>query len=364
MPTVSVALPGRPYPVIVEAGAMHDVGAYLRETGLTGRVALIADTNTGPLFGQTVKDSLEDAGFETSQHLLPAGERSKSLDQTEILCRSLTEHRHDRESFVVALGGGVVGDIAGFVAAIFYRGIPFVQIPTTIVAQVDSSVGGKTGVNLPEGKNLVGCFQQPRLVVADPEALRSLPPAVFREGFAEVIKHAAIRDADMLSTIERLDPADQSVTAELIADNVAIKARIVEEDEKETVGTRALLNFGHTIGHAVESTAEYGTLLHGEAISLGIRAALYLSVKRAGLSPGSASRLLGIQRRWQLPLVLDDSIATDNIMSSLARDKKFSAGEIRFVLLRDLGDGFLSREVTRDDLSEAIQHLRSPVPAC
>jgi len=187
--------------------------------------------------------ALHDAGFDPSCHLVPAGESSKCLEQTENLCRSLAEAGHDRRSFVVALGGGVVGDLAGFAAAVFYRGIPLVQIPTTIVSQVDSSIGGKTGVNIPEGKNLVGSFHQPRLVLVDPDSLATLPDREFREGIAEVIKHAAIRDAAMLDDIAALDPDSRDVPADLISRNLAIKARIVEEDEHETAGTRALCFF-------------------------------------------------------------------------------------------------------------------------
>jgi len=361
VPTVPVNLLDRSYDILVECGAIKRTGELIKATGLTGKAALITDENVAPHYSGTVRQALEDAGYEVSIHTIPPGEGSKTMGQVETLCRSLIEHQHDRGSFVVALGGGVVGDIAGFVAAIFYRGIPFVQIPTTIVAQVDSSVGGKTGVNTPDGKNLIGAFLQPRLVLVDPEALITLPAKVFREGFAEIFKHAAIRDRPMLTDLEALDPAQQRVAPDLIAANLSIKARIVEEDEKETLGTRALLNFGHTIGHAIESTAKYGTLLHGEAISLGIRAALYLSTKKCGLTSKESSRLLRLQAQWQLPLVLDLELSTNDIMAALARDKKFSAGEVRFVLLRSLGDAFVSHEVNPADLAEAIEHIRGPL---
>ena len=360
VPTVTVSLHDRSYEILVERGIIKRAGELIRTSRLSGKAALLTDENVARHYLEIVEESLRSAGYEVSVHSIPAGEQSKTMGQVESLCRSMIEHHHDRGSFVVALGGGVVGDIAGFVASVFYRGIPFIQVPTTIVAQVDSSVGGKTGVNTPEGKNLIGSFQQPSLVLVDPEALTTLASEVFREGFAEVFKHAAIRDAAMLTELEALDPAQQQVAPELIAANLSIKARIVEEDEKETAGTRALLNFGHTIGHAIESTAEYGTLLHGEAISLGVRAALYLSEKRADLFPGDTARLLRLHRHWGLPLVLELDLDTDTVMAALARDKKFSAGEIRFVLLRSLGEAFVSDEVTRKDLVEAIEHIRSP----
>jgi 3-dehydroquinate synthase len=265
---------------------------------------------------------------------------------------------HDRKSLVIALGGGVVGDLAGFVAAIFYRGLPFVQIPTTIVAQVDSSVGGKTGVNVAEGKNLLGAFHQPRLVMVDPETLRTLPDREYREGFAEAIKHAAIRDAAMLDDLAALDPANRDVPADLIARNIAIKARIVEADEHETLGIRALLNFGHTIGHGIEAAVPYGQLLHGEAIALGMRAALFLSERHAGLDPAASRKILTLLEKFGLPLVLPEAISTDAVMARLATDKKFSAGAIRFVVLDSTGQARVTGDITADDLRDAVDHLR------
>jgi 3-dehydroquinate synthase len=268
---------------------------------------------------------------------------------------------HDRKSMVIALGGGVVGDLAGFVAAIFFRGLPFVQIPTTIVAQVDSSVGGKTGVNVAEGKNLLGAFHQPQLVLVDPQTLRTLPDREFSEGFAEAIKHAAIRDAAMIDELAALDPASRDVPADLIARNIAIKARVVEADEHETLGVRALLNFGHTIGHGIEAALPYGEILHGEAISLGMRAALFLSERRAGLAPEVSARILALLEKFRLPLVLPEAIGTETVMDRLARDKKFSAGAIRFVVLDAAGSARVTDEVSADDLRDAIRHLRGPV---
>jgi 3-dehydroquinate synthase len=361
MPTVSVNLSSRSYDILVERGVLNRVGEFIKAAGLHGHAALITDANVSLHYSECVKNSLELAGYEVSVHLIPPGETSKCMDQVQLLARSLIEHHHDRGSFVVALGGGVVGDLAGFVASIFYRGIPYVHIPTTIVAQVDSSIGGKTGVNEPEGKNLIGSFHQPRLVLVDPDTLRTLPDRIFHAGFAEVIKHAAIRDAAMLGLLESMDPDDKNVDADLIARNAEIKGRIVVEDERETTGTRALLNFGHTIGHAIEASAEYGTLLHGEAISLGLRAALHLSEKLADLKPADSERLLALLAHWNLPLVLELDITLDDIHAALARDKKFIAGAIRFVLLKRPGEAFVSESVTRELIDEAIEHIRTPV---
>lgn len=360
MPTVRVDLGERSYDVLVEKGLLARAGERIREIGLSGKAAVISDSNVAGFHGAALLDSLTAAGFTPTLHEVPAGESSKSLSHVEALCSAMAAAGHDRRSFVVALGGGVVGDLAGFVASVFYRGVPFVQIPTTIVAQVDSSVGGKTGVNLAEGKNLLGAFRQPARVVVDPDVLATLPGREYREGFAEVIKHAAIRDAAMLADIAALDPATRDVPAELIARNIAIKARIVEADELETKGIRALLNLGHTIGHGIEAAVPYGEMLHGEAISLGLRAAVFLSRRHAGLAPQPAETILDLLEKFELPLVLDPAIATERVLHKMGRDKKFEAGKIRFVLLRAAGDAYLGDEVTAADLEEAIKHLRQP----
>jgi 3-dehydroquinate synthase len=360
MPEVKVDLQERSYRVVVKRGVLNDAGSCIAQLNLASRFAIITDHHVACHHLDPVRQACESAGLNTSTHVLPAGEASKSFEQLARLCSELAEAGHDRSSAVVALGGGVVGDLAGFVAASFYRGIPLIQIPTTIVAQVDSSVGGKTGINLPQGKNLVGAFHQPRLVLIDPATLETLPGREFREGFAEVIKHAAIREPSMLEELARLDPQSQTVPDDLIARNIAIKARIVEEDEHETAGTRALLNFGHTIGHGIEAAVPYGELLHGEAISLGLRAALFLSERHTGLDGQHADRVIRILHHFQLPTHLDEAIPTTAILDRVARDKKFDSGRIRFVLLKALGDAVVSKAVTSRGLQEAIDHLRMP----
>lgn len=279
-----------------------------------------------------------------------AGEASKSLRVAGDVCDRLIAAGLDRSASVIALGGGVVGDLAGFIAAIYYRGIPYVQIPTTVVSQVDSSVGGKTGVNAPGGKNLIGAFHQPRLVLVDPATLESLPRREYQEGLAEVIKHAAIRDPDLLQL-----PVSRE---EMVRRNIEIKARIVEADEFETKGLRALLNFGHTIGHGIENAGGYGRFLHGEAISLGLVAAVRLSVEKSGLTGAEAERVLGALRREGLPVVLPKDVPTESILGALRKDKKFHAGAIRFVLLRSLGEAFVSDQVHESDIVHAIEALR------
>ena len=300
MPTISLALGERSYDIHVENGALDRVGEFAYRAGLDGKIAIITDTCVAPLYAERVMKSLESAGFMPSLHVVDAGEASKNMLQAQELCSELVRAGIDRTGCVAALGGGVVGDLAGFVASIYYRGIPFMQIPTTVVAQVDSSVGGKTAVNIPEGKNLAGAFHQPAVVVIDPTTLVTLDRRTLAEGLAEAAKHAAIRDASMLHELKGLGP-ELSIgfslntiakLPDLIARNVAIKARIVENDELETLDIRALLNFGHTIGHGIEAAVPYGTILHGEAVALGMRAALFLSERKAGLSSSDAKKIL------------------------------------------------------------------------
>lgn len=362
MQTVHVELAERSYDVRVANGLLARAGEEILSLERSPRrVAVVSDTTVAGHHAGTLRKSLGKSGLDSSIHFVPAGEASKSMANVELLCREMIREGHDRHSLLIALGGGVVGDLAGFVAAVFYRGIPFVQIPTTIVSQVDSSVGGKTGVNAPEGKNLIGAFHQPVLVIVDPETLRTLPDREYREGFAEAIKHAAIRDAAMLDDLASVDPQTRDVPPALLARNIAIKARIVEADETETLDIRALLNFGHTIGHGIEAAVPYGQLLHGEAISLGMRAALDLSTRHAGLPEAEAGKILGLLGKFQLPLVLDAEIATDRVMEKLTRDKKFDAGAVRFVVLTQAGKAQVSRDLTGDDLKSAVERLREPI---
>ena len=358
MPTVHVALADRSYPVVVGSGLLSETAKLLEDHGLSGfRLAIISDATVAAHHAETLLASFVEN--RPTLHTVPAGEASKSLSHAESLCREMIRAGHDRRSVIIALGGGVVGDLAGFVASIFYRGIPFVQIPTTIVSQVDSSVGGKTGVNVAEGKNLLGAFHQPKLVIVDPQTLATLPPREFHEGFAEAIKHAAIRDAAMLAALMAIDPETRDVPADLLARNIAIKARIVEADEYETKDIRALLNFGHTIGHGIEASLPYGEMLHGEAIALGIRAALFLSEKHSALPPAASEKILAALRHFHLPLTLPASIPTATVMEKLARDKKFKSGRIRFVTLSEIGHAQVIETITPTDLEEAIEHLRS-----
>ena len=353
--TVSVELPGREYDVIIGNGILSSSGKPIASLDLGVRCAVISDSNVAPLYSEILCESLRKEGIQPFPVNIEAGEASKSMACAEKVCRQMITDGHDRHSFVIALGGGVIGDLAGFAAAIFYRGIPFVQIPTTIVAQVDSSVGGKTGVNTPEGKNLIGSFHQPRLVVADTATLKSLPDREFNEGFAEVIKHAAIRDDGMLEDIMAINDRENLVP--MIARNVAIKGRIVEEDEKETTGIRAHLNYGHTIGHAIEAAGGYGQFLHGEAISLGLIAANHISCTRAGLSATQSAQIRLALEKFDLPTSMTAGMDSDLLLKLIKKDKKFNKGGIRFVVVPELGRAELRNDITESDIISAIQSL-------
>jgi len=353
---IPVALPSNSYRVLVGTGLLARTGEFCADEKISGRCAVITDETVGRLHGSVVMDSITAGGYDAHLLAVPAGETSKSMATAENVVNRLLSAGLDRGSFLVALGGGVVGDLAGFVAAIFLRGIPLVQIPTTIVAQVDSSIGGKTGVNARAGKNLIGSFHQPRLVLADTTTLETLPDREYREGFAEVIKHAVIRDAALLDTLKPSQP--RSSLSSVIAHNIAIKATIVKEDEMERTGQRALLNFGHTIGHAIENVAGYGTLLHGEAISLGMCAALEISQRKYGLPASDAQRVREKLLAYGLPLRLPENLDADTILAATRHDKKFDGGNIRFVVSSQLGTARVVKDVTEDDLRIAVDSLR------
>ena len=368
MPTVSLSLGDRSYQVHVANGALDAVGYLAERLRISGKAAIITDSNVNPLYANRLMKSLQDADYCYSLHVFEAGEQSKNLRTVESLAEEMVAAGHDRSSFIIALGGGVVGDMAGFLASIYYRGIPFIQVPTTVMAQVDSSVGGKTAVDISCGKNLIGAFHQPKLVVVDPTTLLTLSPRVLSEGMAEMVKHALIRKPKMLQQLQRLAYELQlgftlntiEHLPEIIAENIEIKARIVEEDEQETRGVRAFLNLGHTLGHGIEASVPFGDILHGEAVSLGLRGAIYLSRKLNGLSDAESNEVLRTLKALNLPLTIPSGVDTEKALSLTASDKKFSGGNIRFVLLNALGEPEFSDKVTADDLREAMEHLTTP----
>ena len=354
--SVNVIIKDNDYDVIVRTESLKDCSQVISPLNVSKKCALISDSNVAPLYASQVTESLKKNEIDTELIEVEAGEASKSLESVENICRKMIKAGHDRHAFVIALGGGVIGDLAGLVSSVFYRGIPLIQIPTTIVSQVDSAVGGKTGVNTPEGKNLIGSFYHPRLVITDTLTLGSLPDREFNEGFAEVIKHAAIRDESMFEKIMNIDGREN--LDKLIIQNVKIKARIVEEDEKELSGLRALLNYGHTIGHAIEAAGGYGKYLHGEAISLGLIAANKISSETSQLSDSENRVIINALKKFNLPTKLEDSISNEDLLKVMRSDKKFKNGKIRFVVLNKLGEAELSEDVTEHDINSAINFIR------
>ena len=354
--SAKINLKDNTYEVIVSKGILNDCGNYISNLEIGNKCAIISDSNVAPLYASKVSESLANNNIKSELIVVDAGESSKSLESVEKICRKMIKTGHDRHVFVIALGGGVIGDLAGLVASVFYRGVPFIQIPTTIVSQVDSAVGGKTGVNTPEGKNLIGSFYHPKIVITDTLTLSSLPEREFNEGFAEVIKHAAIRDKSMFEDIMSVEGYEN--LDELILRNVEIKARIVEQDEKELSGLRAHLNYGHTIGHAIETAGGYGKFLHGEAISLGLIAANKISSQKSNLLDSENEIIIKALKKFNLPTQLDNSVSTQSLIDIMKSDKKFKNGKIRFVILNKLGEAELSEDVSEDDISLAIEALR------
>jgi 3-dehydroquinate synthase len=358
MRTVSVQLANRSYEIKIAPGLLKRLGGECARLKLGGRCAIITDTNAGKHFAKTVYETLLKAGFEPVLVTVPAGEKSKRISVVEKCFNQLASHRLERKSFIVALGGGVVGDLAGFIAATYLRGIPFVQIPTTLLAQVDSSVGGKTGVNLRAGKNLVGAFYQPRLVLCDLDTLKTLPEREFRAGLAEVVKYGIIFDAELFALLERnltnLLKRDLRTLAKVIARCCEIKAEVVSQDETES-GLRAILNFGHTIGHAIENSVGYGKYLHGEAISIGQVAAARLSQKILCLPPDDVARIEKLFVQAGLPVQIKlNPVQIKKLFAAMKLDKKVSGGEIKFVLAEKIGKIRFSQKVPEDLIIEVL----------
>ena len=337
---------GRSYPVLFDA--LERLPAHLRAAGLpAGRTLLITDEHVAAHYRAPVEAALREAGWRLKTLVLPPGEATKSTDHLQTLYDAALAWGLDRQTPVLALGGGVVGDLAGFAAATLLRGLPLVQLPTSLIAQVDSALGGKTGINHAAGKNLIGAFYQPRLVLADVRALQTLPKREWTSGLAEALKHALIADPALLSFLEDRRAAvlacDADTVAALIPHAARIKADIVSEDERET-GRRAVLNFGHTFGHAIERVAGYGVFTHGEAVALGMRAALHLShhLHPESIPLERLARLVGMipveQRLAALP--------TADLMRAMQTDKKVLRGTVRFVVLRRPGAAYLTGEVS------------------
>jgi 3-dehydroquinate synthase len=346
----------RRYPVVVGPGVLASLPEELARLGLSGRLFLVTDSNVRDLYGRTVESLLRDAGRDTVAFALTAGEESKTLEQAEALYDWLLSLRVERRDVILALGGGVVGDLAGFVAATILRGIAFVQLPTSLLAQVDASIGGKVGVNHRRGKNLIGAFHQPSLVLADTLVLRSLPPRELRAGWAEVIKTAMILDAELFQMLEdhvqALVAAESGPTEQAILRCMQLKGLVVGEDERES-HRRAILNYGHTIGHAVEAATNYSQFLHGEAVAIGMVGAAQIAVDVGALAPELKQRQSALIRSFGLPLVAS-SVSRDAVRTAMELDKKGQQGRLAWILPTRLGDVMISRDVPEPIVEAAL----------
>jgi 3-dehydroquinate synthase len=359
MHDISVKLGPRSYRIVVDAGILGRVGLELKGLGVGGKVALFSDVGILARFGGSVRGSLAAAGFEVTVVELPAGEAAKTVEVASRGWDALLAAGLDRGSTVVALGGGAVGDLAGFVAATYMRGVNFVQLPTTLLAQVDASIGGKTAIDHPRAKNLVGAFHQPRLVLVDPAALTTLPEREFRSGLAEVVKHGIVLDADYFADLEKslvtLLARDIETLTRVVAGSCRLKANVVERDEQEAE-LRAVLNYGHTIGHAVEAVTGYARWTHGEAVSLGIAAEAQLAERLGIGSRETATRQIDLLRAVGLP-VRDSGAAPLAVLEALGRDKKAREGRVPFVLAPAIGRFTVVFDVPREAVLETLQEL-------
>jgi len=345
----------RSYAITIGRGLLVDSHLWSEIIGSRG-VVLVTDDQVGPLYAERLQSALPT--LDRFTHItLPAGEQQKSMASVQQILDAALADRHERQSLFLALGGGVVGDMTGFAASLFLRGAEFVQIPTTLLAQVDSSVGGKTGVNHPMGKNLIGAFHQPKRVIIDLDTLSTLGDREYAAGLAEVIKYGLIRDAAffqwLVAQVSALQARDIPTLSSAIERSCAIKAAVVMEDEQER-GMRAHLNFGHTFGHAIERLQGYGEWLHGEAVAAGMVMAARLSVRRGNLESAVVDQLLSFQQQVGLPVKPPAGLTAADFLDAMASDKKVTAGKIRYILLNQLGEACVAEDVTLDDIAAVI----------
>jgi 3-dehydroquinate synthase len=362
-----IKTPTASYPIVVAAGALRGLPEQLAALDLRGALWLVVDAAVQQRYGARLELQLAAAGFTICSFVVPSGEASKDLATLAKLYDWMLSKNVERRDAVLALGGGVIGDLAGFAAATVLRGIALVQLPTTLLAMVDSAVGGKTGVNHERGKNLIGAFHQPRLVLSDSDTLASLPPRELCAGWAEVIKHGVIRDAGLFEWLERErsalagwqlgDEHARALVADIIRRAVKVKVDIVNVDERET-GERMLLNYGHTLGHAIEAAAGYGTLLHGEAVAIGMHLEAQIAQQLGMVEQSFVERQRALLAAYDLPTALPDALDMEQVAELILRDKKVSAGKVRWVLPCGLGSA-----TVRDDVPAAVVQniLQAPV---
>lgn len=369
---IPVDVPHHPYNVAIAPGSLDHLGHWMKGTEahslkLGQKVLLVSNPVIARHYGTRAIAALAAAGFQVAQCTLPIGERYKTLNSVQKIYDAALDHHLERSSTMVALGGGLVGDMTGFAAATWLRGIAFVQVPTSLLAMVDAAIGGKTGVNHPQGKNLIGAFHQPKLVLIDPQVLATLPAREFRAGMAEVIKYGVIWDADLFGHLEQAKRLDQQryVSSDLMQDiltrSCQAKAHIVSKDEKEA-GLRAILNYGHTIGHAVESLTGYRLVNHGEAVAIGMVAAGQIAVELGLWEQTSAIRQRQLIEKAGLPTDLPSSLDIEAILTSLQSDKKVQDGKVRFVLPTQVGTAIVSDQVSDDVIRQVLNSMKITLP--
>jgi 3-dehydroquinate synthase len=360
MPNITVNLPQDSYNIAIAPGSLAQLGSQMKQLKLGSKVLVISNPEIFNHYGDTCLQSLGNAGFDTYTHLIPAGEEYKHLQSIQQIYDTALANHLERSSTFVALGGGVIGDMTGFAAATWLRGVNFVQVPSTLLAIVDASVGGKTGVNHPQGKNLIGAFYQPKLVAIDPNLLKTLPPREFRAGMAEVIKYGVIWDENLFTKLEhsdhRLDDLaylSDELLEIIITRSCQAKAEVVSQDEKES-GLRAILNYGHTIGHAVESLTNYKQFVHGEAVAIGMVAAGKIALEMGLWTEAEAHHQNALITKTGLPTEIPPELAIEDILEVIKSDKKVKAGKVRFILPTTIGKVTISEQVTPEIITSAL----------
>lgn len=362
--TIRVDLGPRSYDIDIEAGSLPQIASRLatwRKSEAPGRSLIVTDTNIGGTHARTVVNALRASGWLAALQVLPPGEQSKSFPILTAIYDALAGIEADRKTLVVALGGGVTGDVAGFAAATYNRGVPFVQVPTTLLAMVDSSVGGKVGINHAKGKNLIGAFHQPLGVLIDPDVLATLPDREYRGGLAEVVKYGVILDPGFFSfletNIEAITRREPAALSHVIARSCRLKADVVEKDEYETTGLRAILNYGHTFGHAFEALAGYGGLTHGEAVAIGMVCASRLAERRGLIGDDVTAQQVTLLQAFGLPTALPEDVTfpAEQVLSRMRLDKKSAGGRLRFILPTRIGEVRLFDDVPEEDVVAVLK---------
>jgi 3-dehydroquinate synthase len=362
MHKIPVKLPQNPYEIAIARGILPQIGKEMSQLKLGKKVLLVSNPEIYGYYGETVIKSLESAGFEVFYHLIPAGEQYKTIESITTLYDIALKHRLERNSTLVALGGGVIGDMTGFGAATWLRGINFVQIPTSLLAMVDASIGGKTGVNHPQGKNLIGSFYQPKLVLIDPLVLKTLPEREFSAGMAEVIKYGIIWDENLFLALEKaqdlksFETIDPELLQTIIKRSCQAKAEVVSKDEKES-NLRAILNYGHTIGHGIESLTNYDLIVHGEGVAMGMIAAGNIALNLKMWTKEENQRQENLIKKAGLPTKIPHHLNPEDIINLLSNDKKVKDGKVRFILPTKIGKVEITDQVSRETLADVLKTL-------